>query len=159
MKILVAYYSRTNLSKKIATIISEKLKADLDEIIDKKSRSGAKGYIIGGRDAIKRLLTKISYKLDPKEYDLVIIGGPVWAWTISPAIRTYMDKNSDSLKIKKLAFFATQGSNGAEKKFEAMKKILKTNPECTLIINSKDFRGETYNNKIEEFLDQIKKIR
>lgn len=155
MKVLVAYYSRTGFSKKIATLISKELKCDIDEIIDKKDRSGAKGYMLGGKDAMAKSLTKISHTGNPKEYDLIIIGGPVWAWTVSPAIRTYIDKNSDALKVKKVAFFATQGSSGAEKKFIAMENLLGIKPQYTLIINSKDFRNEIYINKTEEFISKV----
>jgi len=158
MKILVAYYSRTGFSKKIAILISKELKADLDEIIDKKDRSGAKGYMFGGKDAMTESLTEITHTINPKEYDLIIIGGPVWAWTVSPAIRTYIDKNSDALKIKRIAFFATQGSSGAEKKFIAMEKSIGIKPQSTLIVNSKDFRSDIHNKKVEEFVDAIKRI-
>ena len=158
MKILVAYYSRTGLSKKIATLISTKLKADLDEIIDKKDRAGATGYMIAGKDALSKSLTEIEHKLNPKEYDLIIIGGPVWAWTMCPAIRTYIDQNKDAIKIKKVAFFATQGSSGAEKKFEAMKNMLDMNVEQTLTIDGKDFKNNIFVHKIEDFVEEIKRI-
>ncbi len=155
MKILVVYYSRTGLTKKIATLISTKLKADLDEIIDKKDRSGPKGYMVAGKDAMQEVLTSITYTHDPKEYDMIIIGGPVWAWNVSPAIRTYLDKNVDSLKIKKIAFFATQSSSGAETKFKSMETVLGMKPVATLTINGKDFRSEVHEQKVEGFTSDI----
>jgi menaquinone-dependent protoporphyrinogen IX oxidase len=155
MRVLIVYYSRTGLTKKIATLISTKIKSDLDEITDKKKRTGPMRYIIAGRDAMKKRLTGILYERDPKDYDLILIGGPVWAWAVTPAIRTYLDKNADALKIKKLAFFATQGSSGAEKKFEAMEEILGMKPFATLIINGKDFRDNTYTEKTDKFMMDI----
>jgi menaquinone-dependent protoporphyrinogen IX oxidase len=166
MKILIVYYSRTGLTKKVATSISTALNAkgfstnkgstvDLDEIIDAKKRSGAIGYVKAGKDAMQNKLTKIAYVNNPKEYDLVIIGGPVWAWTVTPAVRTYIDKNIDTLKTKKIAFFATQGSSGAEKKFEAMEQMLKIKPLVTLIVNGKDFKGNAYLKKIDSFVESI----
>ncbi len=157
MKTLVVYYSRTGLTKKVATSISKELNADIDQIIDKKDRAGAKGYMIAGKDALREALTQISYERNPKDYDLIIIGGPVWAWNISPAVRTYLDNNIDALKIKKVAFFATQGSNGAEKKFATMKNILGITPESTLTINSKDFRNDAYVTKVIEFILNLPK--
>jgi flavodoxin len=152
MKTLIVYYSRTGLTKKVAESISKKIKADVDIIIDKKDRSGPIGYIKAGRDAMKNRLTTIEYSKNPKDYDLIIIGGPVWGWTVAPAVRTYIDQNVDALKIIKLAFFATQGNSGAEKKFEAMSKILETKPVATLIVNGKDFRENLYEEKIDTFL-------
>jgi flavodoxin len=156
MKILLVYYSRTGLTKKIAELISTKIHVDLDEITDKKERLGALNYMIAGRDAMSESLTGILYAHDPRDYDLVIIGGPVWAWTMTPAIRTYLDKNVDALKMKKVAFLATQGSDGAEKKFAAMEKMLGVKPLATLTINDKDFRSEVHVQKTNNFVQLIK---
>jgi flavodoxin len=155
MKILVVYYSRTGFTRKIATLICEKLKADLDEVIDTKNRSGSMGYILAGKDAMKKELTNITYTRDPKDYDLVLIGGPVWVWTVSPAIRTYLDRNADTLKIKNVAFFATQSNSGAENKFKAMEETLGTIPIATLVINGKDFRNSVYVQKVDKFIDTM----
>jgi hypothetical protein len=44
---------------------------------------------------------------NPEDYDLLIIGTPVWAFTLTPAIRTYL-RNND-LSGKKVALFFTLG--------------------------------------------------
>jgi menaquinone-dependent protoporphyrinogen IX oxidase len=158
MKTLVVYYSRTGLTKKVATYISTKLNADLDEVIDKKSRSGPIGYMTGGRDAMKEVLTSITNAHNPKDYDLIIIGGPVWAWTVTPAIRTYLDQNVDALRVKKVAFFATQGSSGSDKKFLAMEEMLRVKPISTLTINGKDFKDDVHIHKTDSFIAAIVKL-
>jgi len=157
MKTLIVYYSRTGLTKKIATIISEALKADLDEIIDNKKRSGPIGYMTSGRDAMKGVLTTITHAHNPKDYDFIIIGGPVWVWTLTPAVRTYLDQNSDALRVKKVAFFATQGSSGSDKKFEVMEAMLKVKPISTLTINGKDFKTKEYISKTDTFIAEVRK--
>jgi flavodoxin len=54
--------------------------------------------------------TKIApTKRVPAEYDLIIVGTPVWAWSPSAAIRTYLVKND--LSGKKVALFFTLDSN------------------------------------------------
>jgi len=72
MKALVVYYSRTNSTKKIAESVAKCLKADIDEIIDKKSRSGPIGFLTGGRDAMQKKETAIEFEKSPEKYDLVI---------------------------------------------------------------------------------------
>jgi hypothetical protein len=42
----------------------------------------------------------------PAEYDLIVVGTPNWASRITPAIRTYLKKNS--LAGKKVAAFVVQ---------------------------------------------------
>jgi len=152
MKILVTYYSRTGLTRKVATFISEDLEAHIDEITDSIDRSGPIGYLKAGKDASMKKLTKIKYSAKPEDYDLIIIGGPVWAWTMCPAIRTYITDNKEILKTKKLAFFATQGSDGADKKFRFMQEIIGVKPLNTLTINGKDFKNEEYKKKVKDFV-------
>jgi menaquinone-dependent protoporphyrinogen IX oxidase len=152
MKVLVTFYSRTGLTKKVAAYISEKLEGHTDEIVDIKNRSGAIGYVVAGKDATQKKFTQIRSTANLKDYDLIIIGGPVWAWTMSPAIRTYLTENKDILKTKKIAFFATQGSDGADKKFKAMQEILESKPLNTMTINSRDFREDAYKKKVDDFI-------
>jgi flavodoxin len=45
----------------------------------------------------------------PSDYDLIIIGTPIWAWSPTPAIRTYIKNNN--LSGKKIALFFTYENN------------------------------------------------
>ena len=103
-KILVAYYTRTGNTRKIAKAIAKELNADIDEIIDLKDRKRTiTGWFIAGKDATIKSLTDIKTEKSPEKYKLVVIGTPVWAFTMTPAVRTYLTNH----KFKKLAFFAT----------------------------------------------------
>ena len=105
MKILVTFYSRDGNTREAARKVAEALNAEIDEVIDKKKRKGVLGFLIAGYDATRGRTTNISFEKDPSEYDLVIIGTPVWNGRVTPAIRTYLLQNRE--KIKKAAFFAT----------------------------------------------------
>ncbi|MFA5796510.1 MAG: flavodoxin [Candidatus Woesearchaeota archaeon] len=157
MKTLVLYYSRTGLTKKVAGLLATKLSADIDEIIDGKNRKGAIGYFFAGKDATLKNITDIKWKKNPAVYDLIIIGGPVWAWNITPAIRTYLLMHKDALQEKKLAFFATQGSSGADGKFKVMQEILEKEPLATMTINGKDFKNDRIEEKAGEFIAALQK--
>jgi flavodoxin len=156
MKMLVTYYSRTANTKSVAVEIQKELKCDIDEIIDQRDRAGAKGWLGAGRDASRKLLTEIKVKKDPAEYDLVIIGTPVWAWTVTPAVRTYLSAH----KLKKVAFFCTCGGSGIETTFREMERLSKK-PVATLGLPTKGWTRkldkETVRQKIEEFSAQIGK--
>lgn len=105
MKILVAFYSRDGHTREVARKIAEALNADIDEILDKKNRKGLFGFLIAGYDATMNKTTEIVFERNPSEYDLVIIGSPVWNGRVTPAVRTYLLQNRE--KIKKVAFFVT----------------------------------------------------
>lgn len=53
MRSLVVYYSRTGNTRYVAEKIATEFNADLEEIIDKKNRSGSLGYAISRLDATK----------------------------------------------------------------------------------------------------------
>ena len=147
MKPLVAYYSRTGNTRKVAEKIAQKLNADIDEIVDHKKREKAIGWIFAGRDATLKKHTDISFQKDPTAYDFVIIGTPVWAFSLTPAVRTYLSKN----KIKNVAFFCTHGGRKG-KVFEEMEK-LSLKPKAVLDIVDKNI--DECEEKINNFCSML----
>lgn len=154
VKILVAYYSRTGITKKLANFLAEKLGAEIEEIKDTVNRAGAVGYMLAGRDAMQRKLTKLEpLKLNPADFDLVIIGTPIWAWNMSAPIRTYITENKD--KFKKVAFFCTMSSDGDIKTFKEMGEIINKQPAATLALTTKEVVDNSLE-KAEKFLREIR---
>jgi flavodoxin len=152
-KILVAYYSRTGTTKKLAENIAKILNADIDEIIDKKSRSGPIGFLTGGRDAMKRKETTIETKKNPEKYDLVVIGTPVWAGNVTPAVRTYLT----TYNFKKVAFFCTFGGS-SDKTFGEMEKICKR-PTSILGLKGRDVQSGKVEWQVKRFCAELLKGR
>lgn len=150
MKTLVVYYSRTGNTKKVAKIIADKLKADLDEIIDLKNRSGILGFIFAGRDAVKKNLTKIAFTKNPADYDLVIIGTPVWATTATPAVRTYLSQNKKSLNT--VAFFTTSGGDSPRKTVAFLEKLLERKAMASAGWTTNELKNNTLEPKLDNFL-------
>jgi flavodoxin len=107
MKSLIVYYSRTGNAKFVAETIAAEIGADIEEIVDQKNRSGPMGWLSGGKDARRGAETEITpIKKLPADYDLIVVGTPNWASRITPAILTYLKKNS--LAEKKVASFIVQ---------------------------------------------------
>lgn len=154
MRTLVVYYSRTRTTKKAAEAIAVAMSADLDEVIDLKDRSGPAGFLMGGRDASVKKLTDVRCDKDPSMYDFVIIGTPVWAFTMAPAIRTYITKNKD--KLKEAAFFCTQGGSGAKRTFRDMESLCQKKGRATLELMAKDVVNDKFTEKIKEFVIAVK---
>jgi flavodoxin len=100
----VVYYTRTGNSKFAAETIAAELGADVEEVVDLKKRQGRLAYMSCGRDAMGGKETEIAQtKRNPADYDLIVIAQPIWAWSPTPAIRTYVNKNG--LSGKKVALF------------------------------------------------------
>lgn len=134
----------------MALEISNKLGAEIEEIRDTVNRSGVKGYLVSGRDAMKKRLTTLELTTkNPADFDLVIIGTPIWGWNMSVPVRTYItEKKGD---FKKVAFFCTMGGTGDDKAFAEMEQIIGQKPVATLALLTRDVAKNDFAEKLEKF--------
>ncbi len=151
MKCLLVFYSRTGITKKIAELISIEMNCEYEEIIDTKKRKGRFfGFIKSGFAATREKLTIIKkIQKDPKLYDVVILGTPIWNKRMTPAIRTYITENKN--RFKSVAFFCTMGGKGGPETFESMTKLCEKTPVSTLAIIRKDIKNELHRDEIKNF--------
>ena len=123
MKNLVVYYSRSGNTKKVAETMARELKADLQQLVDKRGRSGLFGFLRAGRDAMKKRTTELQpLNLNPKDYDLILVGTPVWASNPAPAVRAFL--HSHDLSGKKVALVCTMSARGGEEALAGMRNLL-----------------------------------
>ncbi len=153
MKILIVSYSRTGTTKKLGKKIAEKLGAEVDTIEDKTNRDGICGWLGGGKDALFKKPTEISFKNNPAEYNLVIIGTPVWVGTMTPAVRKYILEN----EFSNVAFFATFAGD-ISKTFRGMEKLCKK-PVAVLGVKDKELESELVAERIEEFCLEVENVQ
>lgn len=155
MKTLVVYYSRTGNTRGVAQKVSEKIGADLLELKDKKKRSGITGFVLGIKDSIMKSAAELEgFDVDLSPYDLIVIGTPVWALGMTPAVRTFLTQKS--LAGKKVALFCTTFSD-MEKPLQDMKELAQG---AQLIYSfglaAKDLRNPVaVDNKIEELTRKV----
>mgnify|MGYP001826151465 CR=1 FL=1 len=153
-KKLVCYYSHTGHTQKIAELIAENIGADIERIIDAKSREGVLGYLTAGRDAMLKRQSRIQpTRKDPSQYDVVILGTPIWAWNLSPPMRTYISEQK--AKFNQVAFFCTEGGAGGNRAFRQMANLIGKQPVATLELNETDLKGESYKDKVDGFVEQL----
>jgi len=154
MKILITYYTRTNITEKVAKTIQKNLDCDIEEIIDLKNRSGALGWIKSLFDVMRQTPSNIKpIEKDSSDYDLVIIGTPVWASSMTPAILTYLKENKE--KFKDVSYFCTCGSSGYDETFSKMEEISNKKAVETLFIAKEDLKN-SFDSKIQSFTEKIK---
>ena len=117
--ILVAYFSATDVTKKVATSLAEGVKADLFEIeplvpytredlkwMNKKSRSSIEMKDRSSRPAIKN-------KVDMSKYDFIFLGFPVW-WYREPSIIDTFAEQYDFTGKTIIPFATSAGSQIGE---------------------------------------------
>ena len=124
-KILVAYFSASGVTKKIAEMLAKEANADLYEIkpaipytkedlnwMDKKSRSSIEMGDKSFRPAI------VKDELDLSRYDQILLGFPIW-WYVAPTIvNTFLE--SYDFTGKNITLFATSGGSGFGKTAEEL---------------------------------------
>ena len=154
-KILVAYFSASGVTKKMANKLAVLASADLYEIkpevlyskadlnwMDKNSRSSIEMSNKSMRPAI------IKEELDLAKYDTILLGFPIW-WYVAPTIiNTFLE--SYDFTGKRIVIFATSGGSGFgntvnELKGSAQDAIIK---EGILLNNASD-------KKIKEFIESL----
>ena len=142
MKTLIVCYTRTGGTRMAAQALAAPLGADMEELKETADRSGPKGYLLAGRDAMqKRPAVLLSTARQPADYDLVIVGTPVWAFTMCPAIRTWLQR--EAAQIRRAAFFCTQGGRGAERTMREMELPAGRPPVARLALRDKDVRAQS----------------
>lgn len=154
MKVLVVYYSKTGNTKMISNEISERLNADVEEIVDIKDRKGYLNLLKSIKETISEKESGIhDLKYNPENYDLVIIGTPVWASRIAPPIITFLKDNRT--RFNNVAFFYTQTGSSKNLAFEQMQKFSEAFPVATLSIFGKDIEKGFHIPKIEKFISSL----
>lgn len=99
-KILCICYSRTGNTRQAMTEIAGALDCELVEVYDKVRRDGAIGWLRCGLDAMrKRTRPTVRLKTNRalSDYELVILGTPVWAGRCSSVMRGFLKRHGYEL--------------------------------------------------------------
>lgn len=143
-KKLVAYFSASGVTAKVADMLADAVGADIYEIrpevpytkadlnwMDKKSRS----TIEMNDKTIRPAIADRNAKID--QYDTIFIGFPIW-WYVAPTIiNTFLE--SYDFAGKKIILFATSGGSKFGKTVEVLKISV---PDTCEIIEGKLLNGK-----------------
>lgn len=107
-KVLVAYFSYSGTTKRVADALGEKIGADLFEIKTQKEYSNV--YTESNREIRKNEKPELADAVEqPEAYDIVFVGYPVW-WHATPApVNTFLE--SYDWKGKLIIPFCTSGES------------------------------------------------
>lgn len=156
MKVLVTYYSRSGTTRKLAEAIAAGLGCDIEAIEDTRNRKGLLGYLSAGFDASTGRLTRLKpLQKSPADYDLVAVGTPVWAGTVSAPVRTYLTQNA--ARLPKVAFFLTGGDAKQEKAPAQMAQSAGKQPQATLAVTSAQVDKGEYAGEVKRFVEALTK--
>jgi flavodoxin len=137
---LVVFHSRSGHTRRVAKALTERLGADLDEIVVRHALPGALGYARCALEAASaQPATVRATEHDPALYDWVLIGTPVWCWSLSSPVRAWVQGRH--LGHARLAFFCTMGGSGAEHAFAQLESVCGQAPQATLALTEAQLHG------------------
>lgn len=158
MKKIVVYYSYTGNTKKIANMIKEKLNCDILELTPKIPFSTDYQAVVDEyqNNSIQNKSVGINdIKLDLNQYDEIIVGTPVWWYTISPVVVTFL-KNYN-LDNKTIIPFATN-AGWIGKTFKDIEKLCpnsKIEKEMNIVFESYSDKLKTNEKEIDNWIDKL----
>ncbi len=152
-KTLVVYHSRSGYTRRVAMNVAAHLGADVDEIRIVEPMPGPLGYALCAIEAITGLAPAIRPMLhDPAAYDLVVIGSPVWFWSLSSPVRRWLEKYGR--RPRHVAFFCTMGGSGAGRVFATMREFTRGDPVATLAMTDAEVDAAR-RPKLEAFIREL----
>lgn len=154
-KTLVAYFSATGATKRLAKKIANTLDADIFEIeplieysnddLKWPSRDNRSFIEMKNKSFRPSVVNKIS-NID--SYDEVFLGFPIWYYTAPTIINTFIEQHN--LVGKDIYVFVTSGAHGVDK---SLKDLQKTYPYLTFI-SGKRFSGAFYPREVYNWINE-----
>ena len=155
---LVAYFSATGVTAKVAELIADAAGADVYQIqpevsytaadlnwMDKNSRSSFEMNDKKIRPAM------VKRNLQVEDYDVVFLGFPIW-WYVAPTIiNTFLE--SFDFAGKKVILFATSGGSGFGKTVEELRVSV---ADDTQIVEGKLLNGKQMLAGVSEWISSLK---
>jgi flavodoxin len=155
MKILIACYSFTGNTLKVAESLKAATGADLTRIEPLKDTN----YLMKCLNALFKRRTPIKpCKTDLKEYDAIVVCSPVWADSVPPTINQYID-GLTNCEGKKFGIIVTYGSTGQNKVSGRIMETLKKKKMSfvdALWIREGDVQAGNYPEKVKALAAQFK---
>ena len=125
MKTLIVYYSLEGNTQWAAEQIAARLGADTLRLVPKAAYpdKGFKKFLFGGKSAVMKEAPELeSYEVDITQYEQIVLATPVWAGTLTPPLRSFIQR--EDLSGKQFALVASSMGGSPGKTFEHLKALL-----------------------------------
>jgi flavodoxin len=150
-RILVVFYSMTGTTRALANEIRDAAFGHLEEILEPRTRTGLFGVVRALFDGLTRREPTIEpSQRDPALYDLVLLGGPVWAGRMAAPVRTYARRYGS--RASRIAFFCTQGGGDAAPAFADIAALCAREPVAVLAVPAASVAAEMHEAEVRDFV-------
>jgi len=126
-KTLIIYFTRTGRTRRLAQRLAQLLDADIEMIRCRRYRLGLFGwwrYLRAGYNSVKGNLPRIGpLQHNPADYDLVVLGTPIWTSYPCLPMRALLDAKPD-MPDRIAGFITYGGQSEPDKAFDMMAEML-----------------------------------
>ena len=150
---LIVYYSMTGRTRPIANELRRAMNADIEEIREPARRTGLPGIWRALFDAILHRRTKIlPPSHDVVSYDLIVLGGPIWAGKLATPVRSFARQHGS--RVAQMAFFCTAGGPKADSAFADLQRLCGRAPRATCLVDASHLEPESHRAQLAYFVAQ-----
>lgn len=154
IKIVIIFYSRDGHTRLVAESLAKMLSCDIFEITEPKSRKGLFGFLRSGMEAIKKKSPPINpLNIDINQYDIVLMGTPIWAGTNCSPLNTFIEQYGKS--IKKFALFSLRGGSATPIYASDISKVLQKQPIASMDLVQKGLKSSEWQNNLKDFVAKL----
>jgi hypothetical protein len=152
---LVAFYSLSGHTRALAETLSDAGAGELEEVTEPRARVGFVGELRALVDSVLRRAPRISRtRHDPADFDVLVLGGPVWAGRIAAPVRTYA--RTHGRRARRVAFFCTYDSDGAAAAIQELADLCGRRPEAVLAVPAHAIVSESFAGEAQRFLADLR---
>lgn len=156
MRTLVVFYSLSGNTRAVAHAIAAALAADIEEIRCDHYRPRILDALRGAYHSWAGKLPPIAAaQRNPADYDLVVVGGPLWACHAATPVRSYLQQRTRT--FRSVAFFLTHGGSSPEKAFAEMEMLADATPQATVAIREVDVKGNKFLAAVSAFTASLRR--
>lgn len=155
---LVVYFSSSGHTALLANRIATLCHADIERIVERERRAGLRGHIRSAIESLLRLKPPIAYgRYHAAEYDLVILGTPVWFWNMASPVRTWLQRHRHELA--NVALFCTYGRSGPARALDKLEQLSGRQALARLALRQQAARQSQDEPALHRFLLELRRVR
>ncbi len=155
LRTLVVYYSRTGTTATIARALANRLDAEAREISCNKYAGGLFRYLLAGYDSVRGNLPEIELtECAAEQYDLVLIGTPIWTSHPALPVRTFLNRKPE-LPARVAVFLTHGGHSPPQTCIDELAELLPVPIEAKLTFNSAQVSDGKFADDVADFANEL----
>ena len=153
-QILVACYSLSGHTRRLALELSRACNADVEMIGDMAERSGWIGQLRSAVQAFFHLQPAIRpSRSNPRDYALVVVCTPVWAWNMASPMRSWLLRHRAD--IRRVACVCTCRRSGHEKVLADLALLCGRPALAKMALTTDRIEQKTHRRRVQGFASRL----